>query len=182
MTAIDIYRAQYAEESTRYYDRYNKYHWAARKIFNLTTYDEGLDELFVKDILEVCKVILEMRNHEYIKDEKNYIKYILVCQLLERFRWINWGTSIRGAWFEVDIQQPWPEPEPKSYSKDILEELEWCEYDFEKKRSTPHKIEKVPFTVDNLKALIKFVEEDEEEPISDDILDNLKNWKKELEE
>lgn len=143
MTAIDIYRAQYEEENSLYDCGWTKQHWAARKVFDLTTYDDELDELFVNDILEVCKVILEKRNYEYIKDEKNYIKYILVCQILKRFGWINWGTSIRGAWCEAshfDIP------------KDILEELEWWDDEH-------HVIEEVPFTVDNLKALIEFMEE-----------------------
>lgn len=152
MNAIDIYRAQYEEESNWHFDKWDKYHWAASRIFDLTTYDRGLDEIFVKDILEVCKVILEKRNYEYIEDEKNYLKYILVCQVLNKFNWLNWGTSIRGAWFEVDVYRDWVSKEATIRSRDILDELEW----FSDKE---YKIEKVPFTVDNLKALIKFMEE-----------------------
>ena len=77
----------------------NKYEWAASHIFNLATYDGKLDEKFVKLILEVCEVILENKNFDYIEDETNYFTFIAVCQRLNSLGWIDWGTSIRGAWF-----------------------------------------------------------------------------------
>ena len=153
MTALEIYRAQYEEQLDWYEDKKSKYEWAATDIFGLTTYDGDLDERFVKDILEVCKVILERRNFEYIEaSENNYIKYILVCQLLDRLHWIDWGTSIRGAWLDVDTYYDYKTRESTVRSRDILDELEWWD-------SEHHIIEKVPFTVDNLKDLIKFMEE-----------------------
>lgn len=150
MTAYEIYEAQYEEERTWYDDEWTKYEWAARKIFNLTTYDAGLDEAFVKTIVEVCKVILERRNFEYIRNKDNYVIYIIVCQLLNRFGWINWGTSIRGAWFESTNSQNW-DTDTTTHSKDILEELYWCNADDQ------HRIDSVPFTEDNLRALIEFM-------------------------
>lgn len=153
MTALEIYRAQYEQEKDWYHKSGDSKHvWAARRIFDLTTYDSGLDELFINDILEVCKVILEKKNYEYIKDEKNYIKYALVCQLLDKFNWIEWGSSIRGAWFEVDSRYDFKSKSTLSNSRDILDELEWWD-------DKHHVIEKVPFTVDNLEALIEFMEE-----------------------
>ena len=135
MNTLKRYRDIYEEQLDWYEDKKTKYEWAATDIFGLATYDGDLDERFVKDILEVCKVILEKRNYEYIEEsESNYIKYILVCQLLSRYGWINWGTSIRGAWLE------------ESNPDDILDG-----YGRERMR--------VRFTVDNFKALIKFMEE-----------------------
>ena len=142
MTALENYKRDY-EIYTSFMSGESKYDWAATNIFDLTTYDGDLDERFVKDILEVCKVILEKRNFEYIKDEQNYLKYIIVCQLLVNKRWINWGTSIRGAWFERDETYIWDEKVPISESDKIL-----------KTNVT------VPFTVENLKALIEFMEEE----------------------
>lgn len=141
MTALEIYRTRYNEEKTWSVEEPSKLEWVATSVFDLVTYDGDLDERFAKDILEVCKVILEKRNYEYIEDEQNYVKYILVCQLLDKNYWINWGTSIRGAWFEVNE------------SKDILDEFEWWS-------DKHHVIEGVPFTPENLKALIDFVEEE----------------------
>jgi hypothetical protein len=153
VTTIENYRARYEEQRTWLPDEWTKYEWAASEIFHLTTYDGDLDERFVKAIIEVCKVILERRTFEYIEDEENYIKYILVCQLLEDNHWINWGTSIRGAWFERDERYKWDKEVPESRSEDILDDLEWGWKD------DRHKIEKVPFTVENMKALVEFMEE-----------------------
>lgn len=142
MTTLEIYRSQY-EECRIWYSGApaSKYVWVASRVFDLCTYDKDLDESFVKNIIEVCKVILEERNFEYIIDSTNYTKYILVCQLLRNFNWIEWGSSIRGAWFERD-----------DISKDILGEVEWWDDEH-------HIIDKVPFSIDNIKTLIEFMEE-----------------------
>lgn len=149
MDVKELYKANY-ETSQKLLNRTDtKYNWAASQIFGLATYDGELDELFVKDIIEVCKVILNRTNYDYILNRENYIKYILVCQMLNEHNWIDWGTSIRGAWFG---KCGCPELE----SKDILDELEWWDYNLEEPRCV---IEKVPFTEENLKALIEFMEE-----------------------
>ena len=147
MNTIDIYRDHYKEICSLYGDEYDKYEWAANHIFDLCTYDAALDEKFVKDIFEVCQVIIDKRNFEYQIDNNNYIKYILVCQILYHFNWINWGTSIRGAWFEDDSQ------------KDILEETSWSQLNEKTGEWDHYKIESVPFSIDNLKALIEFMKE-----------------------
>ncbi len=117
------------EEHYKCIDELTKHEWAASNIFDLATYDGELAELFVNKIFEVCNVILERRNFEYITNRKNYITYILVCQILDKKGWINWGTSIRGAWFEMG------------------------ETMFES--GTENEV--VPFTNDNLRILMDFV-------------------------
>jgi hypothetical protein len=139
----DIFEAEYCMYRCCVDDD-SKYEWAASEVFNLTTYDGSLDELFAKKIIEVCKVILERRNFDYIKDKTNYVPYILVCQLLDNFHWIDWGTSIRGAWFDADHPNCEVRPLLKYYS-----------------RSTTG-FQEIPFTEENLKTLIKFIEEDTE--------------------
>ena len=143
------------KENYEFYIRNNefsdKYEWAAINVFDLITYDRELYEIFVKKIIEVCKVILNEQNFEYIEDRDNYITYIIVCQLLEKFDWIDWGTSIRGAWFEE---------KNSSYgeSKNILDKVEWTQLLVDGKWGK-HEISEVPFTVDNLNAFIKFMED-----------------------
>lgn len=63
-----------------------------------TTYDGELDELFGKQLYEIMQVIHKKTNFEYIKNEENYIKYIVMANQLDRYKLIDWGTSIRGAW------------------------------------------------------------------------------------
>ena len=143
----EIYKSRYIEfcENTCCD---TKYEWAAREVFDLTTYDGELDELIVKKIIEVLKVILDKTNYEYIKNRENYINYILVCQLLDKFNWIDWGTSIRGAWFKSYHSNAETHP--------ILEE-------FEVKRFVDGELLKcvypeVYFTKEALNTLIKFIE------------------------
>ena len=140
MNVLELYRDDYKFECDNITRDCSKYSWAASEVFELTTYDRDLDEMFVKKIIEVCKVILENRAFDYIRDESNYVDYILVCQLLEHFHWIEWGTSIRGAWFE-ESHQKYYESQP----------IVKCPY--------THAEGPIPFTVDNLKALIEFMEE-----------------------
>lgn len=140
MDVIELYRKEYAFETEVIQKGSTKYTWAATQVFELTTYDRSLEELFVKKIIEVCKAILEGRTFEYIRDESRYVTYILVCQLLEHLNWIEWGTSIRGAWFEESHEKYHP-------SQPILKYL------------YTNEETSVPFTVDNLKALIEFMEE-----------------------
>ena len=44
----------------------SKYGWLATSVFELATYDDSLDELFGKKIVEVCKVLLIRATYEYI--------------------------------------------------------------------------------------------------------------------
>ena len=111
------------------------YEWAASWIFDLATYDGDLDELFVKEIVRVSEVIINDENFDFIKQQENYIKYILVCQLLYRFDWIEWGTSIRGAWINYSAK--------RCIYKDYDDELT------------------IPFTAENYKELIEFIKDKE---------------------
>lgn len=149
MDVKEIYRASYKIICEHLDCIENKYEWAASEVFGLVTYDGGLDEVFVKDILEVLCAILDNRTYEYIRDGQNYRKYIGVCQLLHRNHWIDWGTSIRGAWISSDIN-----------SVDILNEYEWYTYETPGE-PTKNVIEKVPFTDENIRALIEFIVEED---------------------
>ena len=138
MSILKIYTDDYREHCEFTCDD-TKYEWAASRVFNLTTYDGSLDEMFVKKIVEVCKVILDRTTFDYIQDGTNYVSYILVCQLLNQFEWIEWGTSLRGAWFLDQLK-----------SRPIL--TYWTD---------KNGYKEVPFTVDNLKTLSKFIESKE---------------------
>lgn len=70
-------------------------------VFNLTTYDSALDILFVTDIMEVVKAIHTSTTFDYFRDDQDkYVKYITCVN----FPWftdkLDWGGSIRGAWWE----------------------------------------------------------------------------------
>lgn len=122
----------------------SKLEFVAHETFGLATYDVELDELFAKKIIEVIKVIIERKNFEYIEDKQNYINYILVCQLLDKAGWIEWGTSIRGAWL-VDFR-----PEDAQWNLARY----WC------RNPDGKEIElDVPYSKNNIIALLEWVGE-----------------------
>ena len=69
-------------------------------IFDFTTYDGELDELFARKAIEVCKAISNKTTFEYIKSRENYIWYITMCNMPFFEGKLEWGTSIRGAWWD----------------------------------------------------------------------------------
>lgn len=72
-------------------------------VFDITTDDSGEGSalrILTKDVLEVCKVILDRTNFDYIDDDKNYLKYMTVINFSFFKDKLECGTSIRGAWFE----------------------------------------------------------------------------------
>lgn len=71
-------------------------------IVGITTYNDDLSAEFGKMILDTLIQIKNRTTFEYIKDENNYKNYILSCNFIES--WLNWGTSIRGAWFDGKIK------------------------------------------------------------------------------
>lgn len=80
--------------------------YIVENIFNMTTYDTRLSVMFSDTIVEVMRVIYERRNFEYIKDKNNYVKFILVANMLDWMHMIEWGTSIRGCWFDNNYGKP----------------------------------------------------------------------------
>ena len=135
MDVMDIFERDYVDYQIATCGE-SIYQWCASRVLDLATYDEELDELFVKKFIEICNIILSRRNSVCIENRDAYITYMLVCQLFYKNDWITWGTSIRGAWFDVGKN-----------AKPIL--------DFDEKTI-------VPFTIENLKLLLTFIENNKE--------------------
>lgn len=76
-----------------------KYAWLCDDAFGICTYDTNLSVKWGKLIFEVMTAIRDHTTFDYIKDEENYEKYIAVCNLFNTHLLIDWGTSVRGAWF-----------------------------------------------------------------------------------
>lgn len=74
----------------------------ANHIFQFTTYDSAISELFAGKAVEVCRAITEQKTFEYIKDsQENYQWFLIMCNLPFFADRISWGASIRGAWWDV---------------------------------------------------------------------------------
>lgn len=75
--------------------------YLAAHIFHFTTYDGDLDELFVRRAVEVCEAIGNRTTFDYIREsDNNYQWYIAMCHMPFFAERLEWGTSIRGAWWD----------------------------------------------------------------------------------
>jgi len=78
----------------------NKFQFLGNSIFDFTTYDGAIDELFAKKMLEVIAAIVNRTTFEYQENEANYINYLTMVNMPFLQGKLEWGTSIRGAWFD----------------------------------------------------------------------------------
>lgn len=70
-------------------------------VFDFTTYDGEMDNLFGSKALEVCKAINSKQTFEYQKDPENYKWYLIMVNMPFFEKKLEWGTSIRGAWWDL---------------------------------------------------------------------------------
>lgn len=74
----------------------------AEFIFDFTTYDSEMAELFAAKAVEVCAAISHKATFEYIEDADQYRWFLLMCNMPFFAKRLEWGTSIRGAWWWHD--------------------------------------------------------------------------------
>lgn len=78
--------------------------YLSENIFNFTTYEIEYSEMFAKKALEVCAAIEEGVTFEYIQSQENRLWYLLMVNMPFFADKLEWGTSIRGAWWrEVEF-------------------------------------------------------------------------------
>lgn len=71
-------------------------------MLGLTTYDRSLSEKCGKKILGIIKDIYNKKVFEKIIDSEYYYEYIIYCNFI--INWLEWGTSIRNAWFDGEFE------------------------------------------------------------------------------
>lgn len=70
-------------------------------VFDFTTYDSGVSEMFAKHAVEVVDAITKKKTFDYFKDDEERYKWYLVMVNMPFFeRRLSWGSSIRGAWWD----------------------------------------------------------------------------------
>lgn len=80
-----------------------KFQFLCNEVFDLWPYDSDIEDKWGRDLFCVMLCIKRRMCSEYWNvDDECYNTYLIVCQLLDKKGWINWGTSIRYAWFEFD--------------------------------------------------------------------------------
>ncbi len=79
--------------------RTSRLEYLADNVFDFTTYEGEYSELFARKALEVCAAISDSKTLEYIKEPENRLWYLLMVNMPFFADKLEWGTSIRGAWW-----------------------------------------------------------------------------------
>lgn len=91
-------------ESTIDFDQwplYDELAFIGDHVFGFTTYDDYISRELAYQMVNTIKSILNKETFEYIKDSDNYMSYITMCNMPFLREKIDWGTSVRGAWFDT---------------------------------------------------------------------------------
>ena len=72
-------------------------------IFGFVTYEQKYDELFAKKALMVCEAINLNATYAFIKTPENRLWYLLMVNTPFFHYRLEWGSSIRGAWWAAPI-------------------------------------------------------------------------------
>lgn len=72
-------------------------------VFDFTTYDSAVSQLFARKAIEVCKALSDRKTFEYIEEKQNYTWFLLMCNMPFFSNKLSWGTSIRGAWWSTGV-------------------------------------------------------------------------------
>lgn len=67
-------------------------------VFDFTTYDKAMSAAMASQMLEVIECIALHKQFEYQKD--HYVNYLMMVNMPFMQGKLEWGTSIRGAWFD----------------------------------------------------------------------------------
>lgn len=97
----DVLTQLWESENEHLSQNQTKVEFLSFNVFGFITDDIDLDELFASKMLEVIKAILDQKTFEYQGISKeNYHNFILMCNMPFLKDKLEWGTSIRGPWFD----------------------------------------------------------------------------------
>ena len=99
MDYLQLLTHSHAIQNT-YLPKQTKHTYILSQIMGVYTYDDSLDTFLANKATEVALAITERTTFTYIKDETNYIWYITMLHWPFFAERIEWGTSIRGAWWD----------------------------------------------------------------------------------
>ena len=78
--------------------------YLAEHIFDFATYEDYMAELFATKMVEVCQAISDKTTFDYIDTDEGRMWYLLMVNMPFLAGRLDWGTSIRGAWWDLDGQ------------------------------------------------------------------------------
>ena len=71
----------------------------SQNIFDFTTYSDAMDEILGRKAILLCEAIQDKSTFEFIKNDVDHETYITMVNMKFFARRLDWGTSIRGAWW-----------------------------------------------------------------------------------
>lgn len=99
MTYLELLRHSYDVSQSFPCPPSSRHEFLSGHVFNFTTYDSDLDELFARKAVEVCEAINNRTTYQYIENDDNRMWFTLMCNMPFFVDKITWGTSIRGAFW-----------------------------------------------------------------------------------
>lgn len=78
----------------------SRHEFLADHVFDFTTYDGAMSAEFAQRAVQVCEAITDGETFAYIADEERYRWFLLMCNMPFFVGRLDWGTSIRGAFWE----------------------------------------------------------------------------------
>ena len=100
MDYLKLLKESYKEVSSE--DReLEKLEFLASEIFGFTTYENEVSSLMAQKALEVCKAISDKKTFDYIASEEGNLWYLVMVNMPFFENRLEWGTSIRGAWWDL---------------------------------------------------------------------------------
>lgn len=74
--------------------------WIGERLFGFCTYEEEFCAEMTRRALDVADAISNRYTFEYINNDENHRWYLLMVNMPFFENKLEWGTSIRGAWWE----------------------------------------------------------------------------------
>jgi hypothetical protein len=105
MSYAAVLDESYEEAKTDWCPPSTRAGFLSQAVFDFTTYDSEMDDLFGRRAVEVCAAINDGRTFDYIADEENYRWFLLMVNMPFFADRLEWGTSIRGAWWAYEDQR-----------------------------------------------------------------------------
>lgn len=111
-------RSKHAEYQESVDPKCSVLEFIAESVFDLTTYDSAMAEVLGAEGMAVFEAITNKTTFDFIKDQDRYAQYLRTVNWPFFAERIDWGTSIRGAWWdycpitvlgELIPQADWPQ-------------------------------------------------------------------------
>ena len=101
MNYKDLLERDYLLQKSYHEHEYTVEDYLSEYIFNYTTYDSELDNQLVFRSCVVIDAILRGETFKLIEDKSQdwYLWYIVIVNMPFFVDKLEWGTSVRGAWF-----------------------------------------------------------------------------------